>query len=187
MLGPYPGSINESFDIKNIQVPLRDVMYPADDLYGEFYLKSSAKEGKDYQVVSHEIWNLLSQRYGGRAIPRFSVAVPTVNPTQPDFIVECQLRKYKIVTWPKVKYFPKSLCMNCYVSRSDTVKDFITRVCNSDAFNESSDKLGGFLSRSCRMWVMEGDTDFQDVQEGLDGANMPTEIQGRVLQPYQLV
>ena len=48
VLGPYPSSINESFDIKNIAVPVRDVMYPADDIYGEFYLKSSAKEGKDF-------------------------------------------------------------------------------------------------------------------------------------------
>ena len=150
-------------------------------------MQSRAKEGTDYQVVNKEIWDILSGRYGGKAIPRYSVAVPTVNPTQPDYIVECQLRKFKVCSWPKVKYFAKEKICNIFVSRSDTVKEFISRICHSDVYEDSSEKLGGFLARSCRLWVMEGDTDYQDVKEALDSANMPTEIQGRILEPYQLI
>jgi len=59
-----------------------------------------------------------------------------------------------------VKYFPKGLTDYVYVSRGDTVKELIARACNSAYFDEVSEKIGGFLARSCRMWVMEGDTDF---------------------------
>lgn len=34
---------------------------------------------------------------------------------------------------------------------------------------------------------MEGDTTFQDVKDALDANNMPTEVQGRILEPYQLI
>ena len=85
-------------------------------------------------------------RYGGRAIRRYSVAVPTQNPTQPEYIVESQLRRFRILTWPKVRYFAKSLSYSVYVSRADTVKELITRICNSNVFNDASDKVSGFLA-----------------------------------------
>ena len=52
VLGPYPGAINESFDLRALQVAMRDVMVPEYDNYGSFYMKASAKEGQDYQLVS---------------------------------------------------------------------------------------------------------------------------------------
>ena len=110
--------------------------------------------------------------------------MPTEEPTRPDHIVEVQLRKFKILTWPKVKYFSRSLTKEVYVSRADTVKEMITRICNSTIYDEVSDKIGHNLISACRLWVMEGDTDFQDVVDALDGKNMPTEICGRVLEPH---
>ena len=52
------------------------------------------------------MWDILCGRYGGRPIRRFSITVPTEEPTRPDYVVEIQLRKFRIVTYPKVKYFP---------------------------------------------------------------------------------
>ena len=63
-----------------------------------------------------------------------------------------------------------------YVSRADTVKELIARICNSETYDQISDRVGYSLANSCRLWVMEGDTDFQDVMEALDSKKMPTEI-----------
>ena len=111
-------------------------------------------------MVNKEIWDILCDRYGGRPIRRYSIAVPTEDPTRPDHIVEVQLRKFKIQTWPKVKYFPRNLLKDVYISRADTVKELISRICSSSIYEEISDKVGYNLANSCRLWVMEGDTDF---------------------------
>lgn len=104
-LGSYPGEINQVKDLKDVMVNQEKALIPANDIYGYYQLKANAKEGQDFQVVDKEVWEKLSRRYGGHAIPRYSVAVPTENPTRPDYIVEVQLRKFKILTWPRVKYF----------------------------------------------------------------------------------
>lgn len=57
-------------------------------------------------MVDFEIWSKLINRYGGNEIRRKSISVPTEEPTRPDYIVEVQLRRFKILTCPKVKYFP---------------------------------------------------------------------------------
>ena len=79
---------------------------PEEDFYCNYYLQAGKKENQDYRVVDYEVWNKLYSKYGGNEVPRKSIAVPTDNPTRPDYIVEVQLRRFKILTWPKVKYFP---------------------------------------------------------------------------------
>lgn len=111
-------------------------------------------------MVDREIWDILCDRYGGRCIRRYSVAVPTDDPTRPDYIVEVQMRKFKIISWPKVRYFTKNVIKEVYVSRADSVKELISRICNSTLYDELCDKVGLGLAVSCRLWVMEGDTEF---------------------------
>ena len=66
-----------------------------------------------------------------------SVAVPTSDPTKPDYIVEMNLRKFNIITFPRVKYCPKVISKEIFVSRSDTIKEVLVKcfeagdICNS--------------------------------------------------------
>ena len=89
---------------------------------------------------------MLSLRYAGNALRRYSIAVPTENPTRPDYLVEVQLRKFKIWTTPKVQYFKNSINCEVYVSRADTVKELISRICNSQIFDSNSEKMGQYLA-----------------------------------------
>ena len=159
VLGAFPGLVNERADLRSICAK-DDDLTPDNDIYCNFQLKPGMKEGQDYQVVNQEMWDILCGRYGGRPIRRFSITVPTEEPTRPDYVVEIQLRKFRIVTYPKVKYFPQSIRKEVYVSRADTVKELIARICNSETYDQISDKVGYSLANSCRLWVMEGDTDF---------------------------
>jgi hypothetical protein len=62
------------------------------------------------------------------------VSVPTEDPQRPDRIVEVQLRHFKVMTWPRVKYFSESLIAEAFCSRSDTVKELIYKLCTSGEF-----------------------------------------------------
>ena len=161
ILGEHPGRINSDREIRDLtRVTERKVFTNELDFYGMFYLKDSKKEDEDFKVVDEQVWNILYPKYGGNEMRRKSITVPTENPERPDYIVEVQLRRFKILTWPKVKYFSKQLNKEVYVSRADTVKELIARICSSEAYDGISDKVGYALAHSCRLWVMEGDTDF---------------------------
>ena len=119
---------------------------------------------------------------------RHSVAVPTENPTRPDFVVEVQLRHFRIITWPRVKYFPRVLESEIYCSRNDTVKELIYRICSTSEFdNMSPDKNGEEMANLCRIWKLEGEETFSDVRESLDSEQVPISVSGQVLEPYQLI
>ena len=79
-----------------------------------------------------EIWERLFSKYGGQEVRRHSTSVPTEDQTRPDYTVEVNLRKFKILTWPKVKYFSQHLSLTIYASRSDTVKELLNKICDSD-------------------------------------------------------
>lgn len=89
----------------------------------------------DFKVVDEQVWEILYNKYGGKELRRKSIVVPTEIPDRPDYIVEIQLRKFRILTWPKVKYFPNSLTNEVYCSRTDTVKELIDFICRSDRFS----------------------------------------------------
>ena len=168
ILGDHPGMINSEREIEKLAKPTaRKIFTNKTDFYGGFYLRDGVKEDEDFKVLDQQVWNILHPRYGGNELRRKSIAVPTENPERPDFIVEVQLRRIKIVTWPKVKYFPQSLSLEAYCSRTDTVKELITQICLSNEANNITDKMGDEISMYCRLWKMEGDETFQDVQECL--------------------
>ena len=79
------------------------------DFHENYHLKNGKKDGTDYKIVDKAVWDRLHAQYGGAQIPRISVTVPTEDQTRPDFIVETSLRKFNIITYPRVKYSPKSL------------------------------------------------------------------------------
>lgn len=78
---------------------------------GNIQLKPTAKEEKDYKVIPHDAWKLLNLRYGMAEleesittdIVRLSVPVPTAE-LKKDYVVELNLRRFKIRTFPKIKY-----------------------------------------------------------------------------------
>lgn len=84
------------------------------------------------------MWDKFHNKYGGREFRRKSIAVPTDDPSKPDYLVELQLRTFKIITWPRVKYFRDSIRVDVYCSRSDTVRELIHRLCSSDIFDKKS-------------------------------------------------
>jgi hypothetical protein len=136
-------------------------MTPKDDFFGKFYLKQGRKEDQDFKVVDEQVWNRLFGKYGGKEVRRHSIAVPTDSPTRPDYVVEVELRHFRIVTWPRVKYFPTVLEQSIYCSRSDTIKELIYRICHTSEFeicakNRCSEELASFS----RIWKLEGDETF---------------------------
>jgi len=82
---------------------------------GNIQLLPTSKEDKDYKVIPHDAWKLLNLRYGmghleednkvevPNDIVRLSVEVPTADEKK-DFIVELNLRRFKIRTFPNIKY-----------------------------------------------------------------------------------
>ena len=91
------------------------------------------------------------------------------------------MRRFKIHTFPQVKYFGKSISGDVYCSRTDTVKELISQLCNSSDFMAVAQGTGDELTSKCRMWKMEGDETFQDIENSLDTKNLPNEVPGRVL------
>ena len=63
------------------------------------------KEDIHFKVLDNETWNYLFQIYGGVDVPRLSIALPS-DTGRNDHIVEINLRRFKIVTFPRVKYLP---------------------------------------------------------------------------------
>ena len=67
------------------------IVYDA-DFFDGWHLKRGMKEDQHYKVVDREVWEILLTQYGGRSVPRISVAVQTEDPLRPDYIVEVQHR-----------------------------------------------------------------------------------------------
>ena len=99
------------------------------------YFRNGKKEDQDFKIVDREVWSKLFSKYGGFEIRRKSIAVPTDDPLRSDFIVEAQLRNFKIQTVPQVKYFGQSVTAQVFCSRADTVKELISKICNRDVFD----------------------------------------------------
>ena len=92
-------------------------------------------------------------------MPRTSVAVETEDPLRPDYIVESQYRQFEILTIPKVKYFQEELQKEIRVSNSDTIKELLQKIVQSDKFQQitgGKDRKGCELVQLCRIWKFEG-------------------------------
>ena len=162
-------------------------MTPKDDYFGKFYLKQGKKEDQDFKIVDVQVWNRLYGKYGGKEVRRHSIAVPTDNPTRPDYVVEVELRHFRIVTWPRVKYFPTVLEQEIYCSRSDTIKEFLYRICHTSEFESAArSRVAEELAQNCRVWKLEGDETFQDIRDSLEERKekVPIAVSGRVLESY---
>lgn len=114
ILGEYPGELNPSKEVKEFAYignrnNNQDFILLTDDFYGHTYLRKGKKEDQDFKVLDEQVWNRLYKKYGGREIRRHSVAVQTENPLRPDYVVEVVLRRFKLLTYPKVKYFSTAI------------------------------------------------------------------------------
>ena len=86
------------------------------------------KEDVHYKVLDDSTWNYLFNKYNGVDIPRLIIAVP--NGDSIDHIVEVNLRKFKVVTFPKVRYITGiSEPYLVFTSRTSTVLELHTRIC----------------------------------------------------------
>ena len=101
------------------------------DFVSDLNLKRTAREDKDYIIVSNAVWNILIDSYGSLcAIPRVSVQVPTEDPMKKDFLVEVHLRRFELRTSPGVRYHEmRKMPHRFYVSRASTVKEMHLRIC----------------------------------------------------------
>ena len=133
------------------------------DYDGSLFIKNGKKEEQDFKVVDREVWQRLSSKYGGAEIKRKSIAVPTDDPVRSDYVVEVQLRNFKIHTEPQVKYFGKRLSGQVYCSRTDTVKELISKICGSATFSKTGQNTPEELANSCRLWKIEGDETIEDI------------------------
>lgn len=85
---------------------LTDLLYRSKTLklteQENLHFRDGLSEDSHYKIIDHGTWLYLHAKYGGVDLPRFSVSVPTASGE--DYLVEANLRKFKIVTYPKVRY-----------------------------------------------------------------------------------
>jgi hypothetical protein len=142
-------------------------------VYGNYHLKDGLKENANYKVLDHATWNYLKSLYGAYIdIPRFSVAVP-VGMDKTDYLVEINLRKFQIVSTPKVKYVNGvESPLLIFVSSSMTVKELHHQICQTildvskEKYTLSSEELVGFS----RLWKFEGNETLDDAKDMLSAA-----------------
>lgn len=193
ILGPYPGPINNTNDMKTLFINDPNILHFTEDFSGNLHLKTGKKEEVHYKVVDQEVWNILHAQYGGCQIPRLSVSVPTEDQTKPEYIVEMQQRRFVITTYPRVNYMPKVLSKDMFVSKSDTIKEVVAKLAESrNIYLEVKDKHPAEIAKLCRLWKFEGNETLSDIKEALESTshdmkNLPVEVHGRVLQPYEFV
>ncbi len=99
-----------------------------ENLQQNWHLKDGMKEDVHFKVLDDDTWHFLFSRYSGTDIPRLSIAV--LNGDSTDYVVEVNLRKFKVVTFPQVRYItgvhePQII----FSSRTATVLDLHTRIC----------------------------------------------------------
>ena len=72
----YPGQVNQDKQLMAILDLRRDGKIEYDqDFFDEWHLKRGMKEDQHYKVVDRQVWEILLAQYGGRSVPRISVAV----------------------------------------------------------------------------------------------------------------
>jgi len=82
-----------------------------------------------YKVVDDLTWQFLYDRYGGNDMLRLSIEVATTS-TQVDHIVEINLRRFTVVTYPRVKYLQGLILPHhVFVPRKATVRELHTMLC----------------------------------------------------------
>ena len=124
------------------------------------------KEDEHYKVLDEQTWNYLFNKYSGVDIPRLSIAIPSGDSI--DYVVEVNLRKFKVVTFPKVRYITgihePSLV---FTSRTATVLDLHTRICSKLAEASEGRWVAELLVGFSRLWKFEGTENFDDAKQML--------------------
>lgn len=129
------------------------------------HLKRSAKEDQDYLIVSHQVWEALTELYSySYDLPRISVQVPTEDPDKCDFIVEAHMRRFEVCSSPNIKYIEKlKMPHRVYVSRSSTVREMHLKICEAIQ-NKSAEFKASELLELSRLWVFEQQDNLQDLE-----------------------
>ena len=135
-----------------------------------WHLKNGLKEDVHYKVFDDATWNFLHSKYSGTDMPRLSIAV--LNGESVDHVVEVNLRKFKIVTYPKVKYItgvnePATI----FSSRTATVLDLHARICQKLAAESEGRWVAEELVNFSRLWKFEGTETFEDAKQMLVDIN----------------
>ena len=101
----YPGVINSAQSFQG-KLWLKEIFEPhmteSEFFFRNLYLKDAYKEETHFKVVDEQVWQYLYKIYGGNTIPRLSIAVPKEDGF--DYVVELNLRRFQIYSYPKVKY-----------------------------------------------------------------------------------
>jgi len=143
------------------------------------------KEDVHFKVLDDTIWHFLHSKHGGTDIPRLSIAV--INGDTTDHIVEINLRKFKVHTFPKVRYITGVLEPSIiFSSRTSTILDLHTRICQKLAAESEGRWVAEELVGFSRLWKFEGTENFDDAKQMLldiDSSvdKMPLAIQARIL------
>ena len=131
----HPGPINNNKQLTAIlDLNERNRIDFNQEFSNNWHLKRGMKEDQHFKLVDREVWEILFNQYSGRLVPRTSVAVETEDPLRPDYIVESMYRQFEILTIPKVKYFQVELQQEIRVSNSDTIKELLQKIVQSDKF-----------------------------------------------------
>lgn len=117
-----PGQLNPIHEVNQIVFKENFINFNLDPC-NNLHLSNGNQEEVNYSVLDYDTYQFLKNRYGSATdIPRFSIAVPC-GIEKTDYVVEINLRKFQIVSWPFVKYIKQIPMTYLFTSRYATVKE----------------------------------------------------------------
>ena len=125
---------------------------------------------------------------------KLSVPVPTADPDKPDYIVETHQRRFKIRSFPNIKYNQGIQSFTTFfVSRASTVNALHSAICEKLA-KSSKDKLmsAHMLKGLSRLWRFGTSDDFESIQDSMkaisnDYNQLPIDVHGTLLDPDSFI
>lgn len=116
--------------------------------YSYYNIKENVLEGKDFIVVSKEIWSFLSEVYGGLEIKRFRINLaPNVN------VVETKLKSI-LITTTRIKQGKLEKPRFAFQSRGKTIREFKKHLIKLFPFTQDRDEIYN-SSKNFRLWSLD--------------------------------
>eukprot|EP00347_Sterkiella_histriomuscorum_P019890 403339921 len=193
----HPGPINSLEDLKEITVQDQFLQLKSENQEQEFQIKQTCLEGKDFLIVSDDVWNYLFAVYEGNDIPRYSINLlkhqscsdKDSQSEKKELIIEIFNKKVQIYILPKMRshqYLKVAAAL--YISRLANVKDLREKIASilKESSNEQRSKQE--LLDISRLWKLDPHESVFEVEKYYDietRESLPLHIDGQILQDSQ--
>lgn len=157
----YPGVISNNLLLFDHNLCAGDnIVRETSSSYSYYNIKENVLEGKDFIVVSKEIWGFLSDLYGGIEIKRYRINLaPNVN------VVETKLKSI-LVTTTRIKQGKLEKPRFAFQSRGKTVREFKKHLIKLFPFTQDRDETLN-SSKNFRLWSLDSSVSIEGFEHYL--------------------